>query len=124
MQRDSSMLRKSVLPIVGCALLLVGACAKSEPSGDDSSTSVSDISETDSAGEDSTDETQNDQSGQEKSPKTTETKEPQPSSGPGIKVGEKAPAFTLKDQSGTEQSLEDLVKKGNVALVFHRSADW
>jgi hypothetical protein len=42
----------------------------------------------------------------------------------GIKVGEKAPAFALKDQSGKERSLADLLKKGNVALVFHRSAGW
>lgn len=42
----------------------------------------------------------------------------------GLKVGSKAPAFTLKDQHGKEQSLEALLKKGNVALVFYRSADW
>jgi hypothetical protein len=42
----------------------------------------------------------------------------------GIKVGAKAPAFTLKDQSGKGRSLAELLKKGNVALVFHRSAGW
>jgi cytochrome oxidase Cu insertion factor (SCO1/SenC/PrrC family) len=42
----------------------------------------------------------------------------------GVKVGEKAPKFTLKDQEGKERSLDDLLKKGNVALVFYRSADW
>lgn len=42
----------------------------------------------------------------------------------GLKVGVKAPAFTLKDQNGKEQSLADLVVKGPVALVFYRSADW
>jgi cytochrome oxidase Cu insertion factor (SCO1/SenC/PrrC family) len=42
----------------------------------------------------------------------------------GAKVGEKAPKFTLKDQEGKDRSLEDLLKKGNVALVFYRSADW
>ena len=36
----------------------------------------------------------------------------------------KAPAFKLKDQSGKEQSLEGLLKKKNVALVFYRSASW
>ena len=42
----------------------------------------------------------------------------------GIEVGEKAPAFTLKGQDGEEYSLDDLLKKGNVALVFYRSARW
>ena len=37
---------------------------------------------------------------------------------------EKAPKFTLKDQEGKERPLDDLLKKGNVALVFYRSADW
>jgi cytochrome oxidase Cu insertion factor (SCO1/SenC/PrrC family) len=43
---------------------------------------------------------------------------------PGLKVGEKAPKFTLLDQHGKERSLDDLLKKGKVALVFYRSADW
>ena len=43
---------------------------------------------------------------------------------PGLKVGEKAPKFTLKDQEGKERSLDDLLKKGKVGLVFYRSADW
>ncbi len=42
----------------------------------------------------------------------------------GLKAGEKAPKFTLKDQEGKEHSLDDLLKKGKVALVFYRSADW
>jgi cytochrome oxidase Cu insertion factor (SCO1/SenC/PrrC family) len=42
----------------------------------------------------------------------------------GLKVGEKAPTFTLKDQEGKERTLDDLLKKGKVALVFYRSADW
>ena len=41
-----------------------------------------------------------------------------------VDVGEKAPAFQLTDQNGQEQSLEGLLKKGNVALVFYRSAGW
>ena len=118
------MLRKSVLPIVGCALLLFCSCSKSEPPGNNPSTSVSDISETEPAAENSTGETQTDQSIQEESPKATDAQEPEASDGPGIKVGEKAPAFKLKDQNGNEQSLEDLVKQGSVALVFYRSADW
>jgi cytochrome oxidase Cu insertion factor (SCO1/SenC/PrrC family) len=43
---------------------------------------------------------------------------------PGLAVGAKAPAFTLKDQDGKERSLAQLLKKGKVALVFYRSADW
>jgi cytochrome oxidase Cu insertion factor (SCO1/SenC/PrrC family) len=42
----------------------------------------------------------------------------------GLRVGEKAPKFTLKDQQGKERSLDELLKKGKVALVFYRSADW
>lgn len=43
---------------------------------------------------------------------------------PGIAVGKKAPTFKLKDQKGKEQSLDELLKKHNVAIVFYRSADW
>jgi cytochrome oxidase Cu insertion factor (SCO1/SenC/PrrC family) len=42
----------------------------------------------------------------------------------GIKVGEKAPAFKLKDQAGTERELAALLKDGPVALVLYRSASW
>ena len=42
----------------------------------------------------------------------------------GLAVGEKAPSFTLKDQANRDVSLESLLKKGPVALVFFRSADW
>ena len=43
---------------------------------------------------------------------------------PGLAVGEKAPAFELIDQSGQRRSLANILKSGNVALVFYRSADW
>ncbi len=49
---------------------------------------------------------------------------PSPEEQTGLKVGEKAPKFTLKDQKGTERSLAEFLKKGKVALVFYRSADW
>jgi peroxiredoxin len=42
----------------------------------------------------------------------------------GLKVGERAPQFTLPDQDGHEIKLQDLLKKGPVAVVFHRSAEW
>ena len=49
---------------------------------------------------------------------------PAPEEQTGLKVGEPAPKFTLKDQEGKERSLDELQKKGKVALVFYRSADW
>jgi cytochrome oxidase Cu insertion factor (SCO1/SenC/PrrC family) len=49
---------------------------------------------------------------------------PAPEEQTGLKVGTKAPKFTLKDQSGKERSLDEFLAKGNVALVFYRSADW
>ena len=41
-----------------------------------------------------------------------------------MKVGEKAPRFTLKDQAGKDRSLDEFLDGGKVALVFYRSADW
>jgi peroxiredoxin len=41
-----------------------------------------------------------------------------------IAVGDRAPAFSLKDQNDREFSLEALLKKGPVAVVFIRSIDW
>jgi cytochrome oxidase Cu insertion factor (SCO1/SenC/PrrC family) len=50
---------------------------------------------------------------------------PAPEERTGLKVGEKAPKFTLLDQEGRERSLDELLKQGKtVALVFYRSADW
>ena len=49
---------------------------------------------------------------------------PAPEDLTGLRVGSRAPRFTLKDQEGRERSLDELLKKGNVALVFYRSADW
>ena len=43
---------------------------------------------------------------------------------PGLKVGAKAPDFTLKNSAGLDVALSALLKKGKVALVFVRSADW
>ena len=43
---------------------------------------------------------------------------------PGLKVGDLAPAFTLPTGSDSEVSLQALLAKGPVALVFVRSADW
>jgi cytochrome oxidase Cu insertion factor (SCO1/SenC/PrrC family) len=49
---------------------------------------------------------------------------PAPEEKTGLKVGERAPDFKLKDQTGTQRSLTGLLKDGNVALVFFRSASW
>jgi cytochrome oxidase Cu insertion factor (SCO1/SenC/PrrC family) len=49
---------------------------------------------------------------------------PSPEEQTGLKVGVKAPKFTLKDQEGKERSLDEFLKKGKVALVYYRSADW
>ena len=43
---------------------------------------------------------------------------------PGLQVGEKAADFTLKNAAGEDVALSALLKKGAVALVFYRSADW
>ena len=42
----------------------------------------------------------------------------------GLNVGEKAPDFALLNQDSKVVKLEDLRKRGPVALVFFRSADW
>jgi hypothetical protein len=42
----------------------------------------------------------------------------------GIAIGQKAPAFELKDQNSRTQSLESLMGPKGVLLVFTRSADW
>ncbi len=49
---------------------------------------------------------------------------PAPEAQTGLKVGEKAPAFALRDQQGEERTLGEFLGKGKVALVFYRSADW
>lgn len=41
-----------------------------------------------------------------------------------ITVGQRAPSFTLKDQNDREVSLDALLKKSPVAVVFVRSVDW
>jgi hypothetical protein len=49
---------------------------------------------------------------------------PAPEEQSGLAVGTKAPKFKLKDPQGKERSLGEYLKKGKVALVFYRSADW
>jgi peroxiredoxin len=42
----------------------------------------------------------------------------------GLNVGQKAPAFSARDQFGSEQSLASLKGAKGTVLLFYRSADW
>ena len=42
----------------------------------------------------------------------------------GLQVGAKAPAFTLRDQTGRQQDLHTLSGPNGLLLLFFRSADW
>src|SRR5690348_728518 len=42
----------------------------------------------------------------------------------GPKVGDRVPPFTLKDQTGTERTLDSIMGAKGAMLVFFRSADW
>jgi hypothetical protein len=42
----------------------------------------------------------------------------------GLPVGQKAPAFSIRDQFGHEQSNETLKGPNGTVLLFFRSADW
>ena len=43
---------------------------------------------------------------------------------PGLKIGAKAPDFELSAQNKKKVKLSKLLKRGPVAVVFHRSASW
>jgi hypothetical protein len=42
----------------------------------------------------------------------------------GLPTGEKAPAFSLRDQFGRKRTLESLKGSKGTVLLFFRSADW
>jgi hypothetical protein len=42
----------------------------------------------------------------------------------GPQVGQRVPAFRLKDQTGNVQTLESIMGPKGALLVFLRSADW
>lgn len=42
----------------------------------------------------------------------------------GLAVGQKAPAFSIRDQFGRVQSLDTLKGRNGTVLLFFRSADW
>ena len=44
--------------------------------------------------------------------------------GIGLAVGQKAPAFSVRDQSGAQQTLDTLKGPNGTVLLFFRSADW
>ena len=41
-----------------------------------------------------------------------------------LKIGDKAPDFTLKNEAGTEFTLSTQLKESKVALLFYRSGNW
>jgi hypothetical protein len=45
----------------------------------------------------------------------------EPEQHPDINIGERAPTFSLKDQTDRARSLDELLKGGKLALVFVRS---
>lgn len=47
-----------------------------------------------------------------------------PLTGIGLAVGQKAPAFSARDQFGAQQTLETLRGARGTVLLFFRSADW
>ena len=47
-----------------------------------------------------------------------------PDEAPGPVIGTKVPDFTLPDQDGVEHTLTSLLERGQLAIVFYRSADW
>ena len=42
----------------------------------------------------------------------------------GLGIGHSAPDWKLSDQNGKKHTLQSLIQKGPVALVFYRSANW
>ena len=42
----------------------------------------------------------------------------------GPQVGERVPDFTLRDQTGKEQTLQSIMERRGAMVVFVRSADW
>ncbi len=48
----------------------------------------------------------------------------QPFAQVGLNVGQKAPAFSARDQFGAEQTLDSLKGAKGTVLLFYRSADW
>lgn len=43
---------------------------------------------------------------------------------PGLKVGDKIPAFTIKDHTGKTRNFNSLAGPKGLIMVFYRSADW
>ena len=93
-------------------------CACSQPASDSA------VDESPSAAAESTDASEPDETEPEVTAEPDSADNASDSSLPGLAVGAKAPEFALKDQSGQERKLSELLGQGAVALVFYRSADW
>ncbi len=105
---------RSVLGLLaGCGLVMLVACSRTEPPG-----AGGPVAATTSAVEVDA------QLPAEESPDEAAGGEPVMKGNTGLAVGQKAPSFLLKDQTGTERSLDEFLKEGKVGLVFYRSADW
>ena len=44
--------------------------------------------------------------------------------GPGLRIGEKIPDFSARDQEGNRRDFEDLRGSSGLFLLVYRSADW
>jgi hypothetical protein len=111
-QEEQSM--RSVFGLLaGCGIVMLVACSRTEPPG-----AAGPVEATISAAEVDT------RLPGEESHHEAARGEPVMEGNTGLAVGQKAPSFLLEDQAGTERSLDEFLKKGKVALVFYRSADW
>ena len=104
--------------LAGCGILMLVACSGKEPPEP-----AGPVTATTPLAEVETAEVKTGTQGVKPS-KEAATTEPVMEGNTGVAVGQKAPSFQLKDQTGTERSLEEFLKQGKVALVFYRSADW
>jgi hypothetical protein len=102
--------------LAGCGIVMLAACSETEPPGPAGPTEpVAPIT--------SADEMDTEAPAEEASDEAAQT-EPVMEGNTGVATGQKAPSFRLKDQTGTERSLDEFLEQGKVALVFYRSADW
>ncbi len=106
------------------ALLLAAGCsgpANTSPAEDQATENAGSIATEELSVKDSADSP--DLAGQQAGAKEDVQQTPADSA-PGLAVGQPAPDFALQDQHGQTRTLSELLKDGNVALVFYRSADW
>ncbi len=102
--------------LAGCGMVMLAACSEPEPPGPAGPTEP--VAPITSAAEVET------EAPTEEPPEEATQTEPVMEGNTGLAAGQKAPSFRLKDQTGTERSLDEFLAQGKVALVFYRSADW